>query len=124
MDTGAAQLRNCVICRSTQTLRAKCRWVPLESMIADTLTKRHGTSVTLLKFVKTGELSTVDEAKVLLERRRSREVHGRKPATTSTAGGQERRTYVVRTPIPRLADGLCSRSGLPIDCVKCSHAVR
>ena len=37
--------------RSMQALRAKRRWVP-DSMIADALTKRHGNSVTTLKFLK------------------------------------------------------------------------
>ena len=32
----------CVIRRSTQTLRARCRWVPHERMVVDALTKRHG----------------------------------------------------------------------------------
>ena len=32
----------CVIRRSMQTLRARCRWVPHERMVVDALTKRHG----------------------------------------------------------------------------------
>ena len=34
---------SCVIRRSIQTLRARCRWVPHERMVVDALTKRHGT---------------------------------------------------------------------------------
>ena len=50
---------------------------PHDSMIADALTKRHGNSVTMLKFVKTGQLSIVDEDKELAERQQFREVRGR-----------------------------------------------
>ena len=59
-----------------QASRDKCRWVPHDSMIADALTKRHGNSVTMLKFVKTGQLSIVDEDKELAERHQFREVRG------------------------------------------------
>ena len=38
-----------------------------DSMIADALTKRHGNSVTMFKFVKTGQLSIVIEDKELAE---------------------------------------------------------
>ena len=38
----------CVIRRSMQTLRARCRWVPHERMVVDALTKRHENSVTML----------------------------------------------------------------------------
>ena len=38
----------CVIRRSMQTLRARCRWVPHERMVVDALTKRHGNSVTMV----------------------------------------------------------------------------
>ena len=48
-----------------------------DSMIADALTKRHGNSVTMLKCVKTGQLSIVDEDKELAERQQFREVRGR-----------------------------------------------
>ena len=41
----------CVFRRSMQALRVKRRCVP-DSMIADALTKRHGNSVTTLKFLK------------------------------------------------------------------------
>ena len=58
----------CFVRRSMQASRAKCRWVPHDSMIADALTKRRGNSVTMLKFVKTGQLSIVDEDKELAER--------------------------------------------------------
>ena len=50
---------------------------PHDSMIADALTKRHGNSVTMLKCVKTGQLSIVDEDKELAERQQFREVGGR-----------------------------------------------
>ena len=50
---------------------------PHDSMIADALTKRHGNSVTMLKFVKTGQLSIVDEDQELAERQQFREVRGR-----------------------------------------------
>ena len=39
----------CVIRKSMQTLRARCRWVPHERMVVDALTKRHGNSVTMLR---------------------------------------------------------------------------
>ena len=46
-------------------------------MIADALAKRHGNSVTMFKFVKTGQLSIVVEDKELAERQQFREVRGR-----------------------------------------------
>ena len=46
----------CTFRRSMRALRAKCRWVP-DSMIAEALTKRHGNSVTTLKFLKRSTLS-------------------------------------------------------------------
>ena len=51
-----------------QASRAKCRWVPHDSMIADALTQRRGNSVTM---------SVVDEDKELAERHQFREVRGR-----------------------------------------------
>ena len=36
----------CVIRRSMQTLRARCRWVPHERTVVEALTKRHGNSAT------------------------------------------------------------------------------
>ena len=42
----------CVIRRSMQTLRARCRWVPHERMVVDALTKRHGNSVTMLRLLR------------------------------------------------------------------------
>ena len=46
---------------SMQTLRARCRWVPHERMVVDALTKRHGNSVTMLRLMRDGVLSIVDE---------------------------------------------------------------
>ena len=46
---------------------------PHDSMIADALTKRHGNSVTMLKFLK----CIADEDKEMAERRQFREGHGR-----------------------------------------------
>ena len=51
----------CVIRRSMQTLRARCRWVPHERMVVDALTKSHGNSVTMLQLLRDGVLSIVDE---------------------------------------------------------------
>ena len=42
----------CVIRRSMQTLRARCRWVPHERMVADALANRHGNSVTMLRLLR------------------------------------------------------------------------
>ena len=50
------------------TLRYKCLLVPRDSMIADVLTKRHGNSVTMLKFFDTGCLSIVHEEEELPNR--------------------------------------------------------
>ena len=51
----------CVIRRSMQTLRARCRWVPHERMVVDALTKSHGNSVMMLQLLRDGVLSIVDE---------------------------------------------------------------
>ena len=51
----------CVIRRSMQTLRARCRWLPHERMVVDALTKRHNNSVTMLRLLRDGVLSIVDE---------------------------------------------------------------
>ena len=67
----------CVIRRSMQTLRARCRWVPHERMVVDALTKRHGNSVTMLRLLRDGVLSIVDEDRELAMRRVYRETHKR-----------------------------------------------
>ena len=59
---------HCVIRRSMHTLRGKCLWVPHDGMIADVLRKRHGNSVTMLKFFETGLLSIVHEEEELPNR--------------------------------------------------------
>ena len=47
----------CVIRRSMQTLRARCRWVPHERMVVDALTERHGnSSITMLRLLRDGVL--------------------------------------------------------------------
>ena len=51
----------CVIRRSMLTLRARCRWVPHERMVVDALMKRHGNGVTMLRLMRDGVLSVVDE---------------------------------------------------------------
>ena len=58
----------CVIRRSMQTLRARCRWVPHERMVVDASTKRHGNSVTMWRLVRDGVLSIVDEDRELAMR--------------------------------------------------------
>ena len=55
----------CVIRRSMLTLRARCRWVPHERMVVDALMKRHGNSVTMLRLMRDGVLSVVDEDREL-----------------------------------------------------------
>ena len=67
----------CVIRRSVQTLRARCRWVPYERMVVDALTKRHGNSVTMLRLLRDGVLSIVDEDRELAMRKVYRETHKR-----------------------------------------------
>ena len=67
----------CVIRRSMQTLRARCRWVPHERMVVDALTKRHGNSVTMLRLLRDGVLSIVDEDRELATRNVYRETHKR-----------------------------------------------
>ena len=61
-------------CRRTaqepvQTLRARSRWAPHERMVVDALTKRHGNSVTMLRLLRDGVLSIVDEDRELAMRR-------------------------------------------------------
>ena len=67
----------CVIRRNMQTLRARCRWVPHERMVVDALTKRHGNSVTMLRLLRDGVLSIVDEDRELAMRKVYRETHKR-----------------------------------------------
>ena len=55
----------CVIKRNMQTLRARCRWVPHERMVVDAMTKRHGNSVSMLRLLRDGVLSIVDEDREL-----------------------------------------------------------
>ena len=43
------------------TVRARCGCVPHERMVVDALTKRHGNSVTMLRLLRDGVLSIVDE---------------------------------------------------------------
>ena len=61
----------CVIRRSMQTLRARCRWVPHERMVVDALTKRHGNNITMLLLLRDGVLSIVDEDQELAMRKRT-----------------------------------------------------
>ena len=67
----------CVIRRSMQTLRARCRLVPHERMVVDALTTRHGNSVTMVLRLRDGVLSTVDEDRELTMRKVYRETHKR-----------------------------------------------
>ena len=67
----------CVIRRSMQTLRARCRWVPHERMVVDALTKRHGNSVTMLRLLRDGVLLIVGEDRELATRKAHRETHKR-----------------------------------------------
>ena len=67
----------CVIRRIMQTLRTRCRWVPHERMVVDALTKWHGNSVTVLRLLRYGVLSIVDEDRELTMRKVYRETHKR-----------------------------------------------
>ena len=67
----------CVIRRSMQTLRARCRWVPQERTVVDALTKRHGNSLTMLRLLRDGVLSIVDEDREPAMRKVYRETHKR-----------------------------------------------
>ena len=67
----------CVIGRSMQTLRARCRGVPHERMVVDALTKRHGNSVTMLRLMRDGVLSIVEEDRKLAMRKVYRETQER-----------------------------------------------
>ena len=67
----------CVIRRSMQTLRARCRWVPHERMVVDASMKRHGNTVTMLRLLRDGVLSIVDEDRELAMRKVYRETHKR-----------------------------------------------
>ena len=60
-----------------QTLRARCTWVPHERMVVDALTKRHGNSVAMLRLLRDGVLSIVDEDRELAMRKVYRETHKR-----------------------------------------------
>ena len=67
----------CAIRRSMRTLRARCRWVTHERMVVDALTKRHGNSGTMLRLLRDGVLSIVDEDRELAMRKVYRETHKR-----------------------------------------------
>ena len=90
----------CVIRRSMQTLRARCRWVPHERMVVDALTKRHGNSVTMLRLLRDGVLSIVDEDRELAMRKVYRETHKRnlrphEQVEQAQTGEHDRRNVVV-----------------------------
>ena len=63
--------------RNMQTLRGRCRWVPHERMVVDALPRRHGNSVTMLRLLRDGVLSIVDEDRELAMRKVYRETHKR-----------------------------------------------
>ena len=65
----------CVIRRSMKTLRVRCRWVPREPMVVDASRKRHGNSITMLRLLRDGVLSIVDEDQELANRKTHREKH-------------------------------------------------
>ena len=67
-----------------QTLRARCRWVPHDRMVVDAMTKRHGNSITLLRLLRDGVLSIVDEDRELAMRKCT--VERTDVTTTSTSG--------------------------------------
>ena len=90
----------CVIRRSMQTLRARCKWVPHERMVVDALTKRHGNSVSMLRLLRDGVLSIVDEDQELAMRKVYRETHKRnlrphQQLEHSKVGEYDRRNAVV-----------------------------
>ena len=60
-----------------QTLKARCRWVPYERMVVDALTKRHVNSITMLRLLRDGVLSIVDEDQELAMRKTYRGTHKR-----------------------------------------------
>ena len=60
-----------------QTLRARCRWVPHERMVVDSLTKSHRNSVTMLQILRDGAFSIVDEDRELANRKMHPEKHKR-----------------------------------------------
>ena len=53
-----------------QTLRARCRWIPLERMLVDAWTKRLGNSTTMLRLLRDGVISIVDEDQELAMRKK------------------------------------------------------
>ena len=59
-----------------ETLRARCRWVPHERMVVEALTKRRGYCVTVVRLLRDGFLSIVDEDRELA-RNVYRETHKR-----------------------------------------------
>ena len=65
----------CLIRRSMQTLRSRCRWVPHERLVANALTKRHGNSITMLRLLRDGVFSIVDEDQELAMRKTYRQKH-------------------------------------------------
>ena len=91
---------SCVIRRSMQTLRARCRWVPHERMVVDALTNRHGNSVTMFRLLRGGVLSIVDEDRELAMRKVHRETHKRnlrppQQVEQAKTGEYDRRNEVV-----------------------------
>ena len=63
----------CVMRRSMRTLRARCRWALHERMVVDALTKRHRNSITMLRLLRDGVLSILDEDRELANRKTDRE---------------------------------------------------
>ena len=79
-------------------------------MIADALTKRHGNSVTSLKFLKRSTLGIQDEVKELANLRQFQQEHGRNPPTNRQHEDEAAEAVEWSR---RLAVG-CSKS-IPID---------
>ena len=117
----------CVIKRSMQTLRERCRWVSHERMVVDALTKRHGNSVTKLRPLRDGVLSIVDEDRELAKRNVYRETHKRnlrphQQVENMTDGMQ----WVVLTrsrPMRRMAAILDKSLFFPFFEARCSSAL-
>ena len=65
------------VCVSMQTLRARCGWVPHKRMFFDTSTKRHGNSITMLRLLRDGILSIVDQDQELAMRKMFSDKHKR-----------------------------------------------
>jgi len=117
--TGAekrAALEICVIRDSLETLGGRARWVPHDRNPSDCFTKLHGNVESLLKLMREGSYTLVDEVDEMAQRKLYREQTGKKNPRPNIAVQSQPASYThfMYTPLFGSALSLSSPPTLPL----------